>query len=134
MASITCGNCHKTHESVEQVKGCHGLGKPKNVAVTDGYYKLIDDIYKVQYNRNGTHMYAKILVVIDNGDGTYGGRFDYVPGAINSLTGGMRLTQEEAAQFGQLYGICCICGLTLTNEESIELGIGPICRQKQGWG
>lgn len=28
--------------------------------------------------------------------------------------------------------ICCICGITLTNEESIVAGIGPICADKVG--
>lgn len=30
-------------------------------------------------------------------------------------------------------GHCSCCGLELTNPESIELGIGPICREKWGW-
>lgn len=30
-------------------------------------------------------------------------------------------------------GRCSCCGLELTNPESIELGIGPICREKWGW-
>ena len=30
-------------------------------------------------------------------------------------------------------GICSCCGRELTNEESVELGIGPICREKWGW-
>lgn len=34
---------------------------------------------------------------------------------------------------GKETGICCCCGLTLTNELSIELGIGPICRGKWGF-
>jgi hypothetical protein len=30
-------------------------------------------------------------------------------------------------------GSCCVCGRPLTDPESIELGIGPICREKTGW-
>lgn len=33
---------------------------------------------------------------------------------------------------GRETGICCCCGRTLTNKLSIELGIGPICRES--WG
>lgn len=35
--------------------------------------------------------------------------------------------------FGRMLGICGICGSPLTNEESRELGIGPVCREKMGW-
>lgn len=28
-------------------------------------------------------------------------------------------------------GRCCVCGRTLTDPESIELGIGPVCRGEQ---
>ena len=34
--------------------------------------------------------------------------------------------------FGKLTGSCCICGRTLTNEESVIRGIGPICAQRFG--
>lgn len=33
---------------------------------------------------------------------------------------------------GQRTGQCCCCGRELTNEVSIELGIGPICRSRFG--
>ena len=34
---------------------------------------------------------------------------------------------EAVKEIGRLTGICCVCGRTLTNEASIEDGIGPIC-------
>lgn len=36
-------------------------------------------------------------------------------------------------RFGQEIGACGHCGRTLTNAESREIGIGPICRGKMGW-
>lgn len=30
-------------------------------------------------------------------------------------------------------GKCCCCGRLLTEPESIDRGIGPICAQKKGW-
>ena len=30
-------------------------------------------------------------------------------------------------------GKCCCCGRKLTEPESIQTGIGPICRQRKGW-
>lgn len=39
---------------------------------------------------------------------------------------------EAAIRYGRKTGKCACCGRELTNKESIELGIGPICRDK--WG
>jgi len=35
---------------------------------------------------------------------------------------------------GKPTGRCCMCGLTLTNDDSIKRGIGPICMEKVGFG
>jgi hypothetical protein len=37
---------------------------------------------------------------------------------------------EAATLHGKEYGVCSCCGRRLDNRESIELGIGPICRSK----
>jgi hypothetical protein len=39
-----------------------------------------------------------------------------------------------AVAFGKRFGRCSVCARTLTNQESIDLGIGPICRGRMGWG
>lgn len=38
-----------------------------------------------------------------------------------------------AIKYGQRTGNCACCGRLLTNHNSINLGIGPICAQKWGW-
>jgi len=38
--------------------------------------------------------------------------------------------EAAAIRYGRLTGSCACCGRELTNAESIELGIGPICRAK----
>lgn len=129
MAAITCGKCQDTHASVAEVRRCY---EPKEAKLTDGYYKCGDDIYKVQYNRAGTNLYAKLLVIEPSEEGALTGRFDYIPGAIKKLKASMLLSKDEAAKFGQLYGVC-FCGLLLTAEESIERGFGPVCGKKMGW-
>lgn len=46
------------------------------------------------------------------------------------------LNQEKQLPPGysiQHEGLCCKCGLPLTDPESIRLGIGPICRKMLGW-
>ena len=41
---------------------------------------------------------------------------------------------KAAKAYGAKTGECGCCGRELTNGESISLGIGPICRDKFGWG
>ena len=37
---------------------------------------------------------------------------------------------QSAMKYGRLSGRCCSCGRDLTDPESVELGIGPVCREK----
>jgi hypothetical protein len=58
--------------------------------------------------------------------------WDYLGLARNYLPADAKLmTLEEAEAFGKLYGVCCDCGTVLTNPESIERGIGPVCAGKR---
>jgi hypothetical protein len=41
---------------------------------------------------------------------------------------------NAAKAYGMRTGSCSCCGRELTNGLSIDLGIGPICRGKFGWG
>lgn len=85
------------------------------------------DVWKVQMSSND-RLYAKRLNQLT-------GRFEYIQGGIRRIEGGKDprpLTLEEAKKFGKLYGICQRCGATLTDETSIENGIGPICAGKFG--
>lgn len=41
--------------------------------------------------------------------------------------------QESMERYGREIGHCGHCGRTLTNPESIERGIGPVCAGKMGW-
>jgi hypothetical protein len=41
--------------------------------------------------------------------------------------------EKAANAYGMRTGICCICSRTLTAKESVDDGIGPICREKFGW-
>lgn len=136
MPSITCGYCRKTHSSVAQVRNCY-VPEPEPKELLDGFYKMDGDIYKVIHNQSGDKQYAKKLVLEENddlhSDKEYLGKFEYAPGAIKKIKPHMALTEEDAAAFGKLYSICAICSTQLSNEESIERGIGPICAGKLGW-
>jgi hypothetical protein len=41
--------------------------------------------------------------------------------------------KEAMLRYGREIGSCGHCGRTLTNEESRQAGIGPVCRGKLGW-
>lgn len=100
----------------------------------EGIYRKAGSIYKVQIAHHGSGKpYAKRLTetaTIDPKSGKPKWKWVYAPGFVNELRSEHLLTLEEAKEFGKLYGVCCVCGAILTNEESIENGIGPICAQK----
>lgn len=54
-------------------------------------------------------------------------RFEYLGLASRFVRDHRRMTLEQAKEFGAIYGVCCNCGATLTDERSIEAGIGPVC-------
>lgn len=103
------------------------IRKPK--VITEGMYKVGETIYKVVRAVNGSgFLYVKKLV---HKSGSRGSFQRVCEGGMKLLEAeGVRLSEEEAKQFGKLYGFCCCCGRMLTDEESIRLGIGPVCKQK----
>lgn len=44
-----------------------------------------------------------------------------------------RGAEQAASDYGHQIGKCGICSRTLTNPESIERGIGPVCAGNAGW-
>lgn len=106
-----------------------GTGQPLTPVTTDGMYLLNGTIYKIQRAVHGSgHLYAKELVIHEGANAI----FEYAPGVIKKLHAEDKMTLEQAKEFGHLYGVCCKCGATLTDENSIAAGIGPICAGK-GW-
>ena len=95
-----------------------------------GIYRGTQDerIYKMYKAINGDHMLLKVL---EADKFTKKGSFKY-HGAANKRGNQPleRLTLEEAKKFGAVYGVCAMCGRTLTDETSIANGIGPICAGK----
>jgi hypothetical protein len=93
----------------------------------DGMYLKDGVVFKVQYNLAKTGCYAKRLVQDGHGEA----HFDYAGSlAANGLKPEHKMTLEQAKEYGSLYGTCCNCGRTLTDEQSIAAGIGPICASK----
>ncbi len=101
-----------------------GVLTPAEVA--EGWYFVDGTPWKVQHNLQHTGLYAKRLDIVDGK-----GEWTYVSGGLRTVRAtGTRMTLEEAAAFGKLYGICGVCGRELTDEKSIAAGIGPICARR----
>jgi hypothetical protein len=97
-----------------------------------GMYRDGTDVYKVQKSRQSGHLYAKRLTAITGhrlteADEVVTWEFQYAPGAFRVLTAASRMTLDEAKAFGIRYGICCVCGASLKDAESVARGIGPVC-------
>lgn len=104
-----------------------------------GMYRTADGtIYKVQRAVHGSgNMYAKRLTqvepyakIVRGKETTVTHEFEYASGAVRTLTADMRMTLADAIEYGAIYGVCCRCAATLTDETSIERGIGPVCAGK----
>lgn len=89
-----------------------------------GMYQVDGVIYKVQRAVHGSgFLYAKRW-------DEEAQSFEKETGAIRKIRASHRMTLEEAARFGQITGTCGHCGRTLTDEDSIAAGIGPVCAGK----
>lgn len=109
---------------------------PKPAEITEGMYRVSLDngpkmtIYKVQRAVHGSgNLYAKRLMV-DDSVTPADVWFEYAAGVVRRLRPEHKMSLEDAKRFGALYGTCCVCGRTLTDEKSIEAGIGPVCATK----
>lgn len=97
----------------------------KKYTAEEGFYHNALGIFKVVTNQASGHRYAKKLHIQDGK-----ASWEFAKGAVAKLQPNTKLSQEVAAQFGALYGQCICCLRLLDNEESIALGIGPVCRAK----
>lgn len=113
---------------------------PKPVApaveITEGMYQNPEgQIFKVQKAVHGSgHLYAKVLETdTDPVTSVTEAWFSYAAGAIRRLRPEWKMTPEQAAAFGSLYGICCCCSKTLTDENSQHNGFGRKCAANNSW-
>lgn len=94
------------------------------VEITEGFYHIGHRIFRVKMARSG-YLYAQELI---------GTTWTYSPGSMARLkASGEPLDSETAATYGKTFGICALCGRTLTDPVSIERGIGPVCASRAGW-
>lgn len=98
----------------------------------DGFYFNGGSVYKVIVAVHGSgRKYAKRLEEET-------GSWEMAPGAVRTLRPEMKLTLEDALKVAkvvatnpqsQLYGRCFKCGRVLTDEDSIERFMGPVCAE-----
>lgn len=102
----------------------------------DGLYVMDGEVYMVIKAIYGSgRPYAKKLTPMSEPRQLANGKirthaFTKATGAINKIRPEMRMTEEQAAHFGQLYGACVRCGMTLTREESKNRAMGSTCWSK----
>lgn len=100
------------------------VDKPKPfVAPECGLYKVDDAVFRVKQNQLKTRVYAERW----DQDAE---RFIYDRGAIRFLNSSNLMSLEEIEEQGRATGFCMMCGRFLSNPESVERGIGPICAGK----
>jgi hypothetical protein len=105
--------------------------KERKERAEDGMYWMPEvGIFRVQTAPGTDFRMAKRLKVIDLGNGKKKGRFERQDNMVYKLKPEHRMTEEEAVKYGALYGFCIVCGRTLTDEDSIAAGIGPVCAEK----
>ena len=108
-----------------RAKGACVAAKQAKAAVEPGYYTRDGLVYVVVHNKAKTNVYAKRMNLAT-------GRWEYAAGAVQGLV--ERLTVEQAAELGHLHGRCVLCGAELSDPESVERGIGPVCvKRLTGW-
>lgn len=96
-----------------------------NEDVEVGLYRVDGVAYKVKRAVYGSgHLYACPWDEEAQGFG------EKEVGAIRKIRASHRMTLEEAGPYGLAMSACAHCGRPLTDENSIALGLGPICAGK----
>jgi len=101
---------------------------------TPGVFEKAGEIFIVKPNRAKTRLYALKLVETSSDRLTEQGKrvsfdFEYARGAIFDLSEEDRMDIERAKELMIRYGKCIVCGRRLKVAESVERGMGPVCRK-----
>lgn len=98
-------------------------------AVADGVYIVPEGgdkvVYRVQVGKTGFKSFSRLIPPAVMGGK---GKYERVQRGWLICKPEYRATLEEASALGFRWGICIVCGRLLTNEKSVDLGIGPVCR------
>lgn len=133
-------DAEKTDVDVSIIKGLFDTALERGLnkrALLAGVFNGDELVHKIKLTpapetgKNPGAVYVKV-------DGEYAGKimngkfspFKCPDGVGEALVKIAKDPEGEARLYGQRTGVCSACGRELTNEESIKLGIGPICREK----
>lgn len=86
-----------------------------------GMYSRNGTPFRVYPARNGGHLLAQSMI---------DGKWVYMGAASRFVTADMKMSLEEAREYGLQTGVCICCARVLTDPESVERGIGPVCLRK----
>lgn len=128
------GTRHQASAEIDRLKSLPDVARTARQssgapAVEDGRYAVehggVLKFYKV---KNG---YKRVFVEVYASDA----RHALVSSATRAEVLRLIAADPQAAmlKFGQEIGSCGHCGRTLTDQESRDYGVGPICRSKLGW-
>lgn len=94
------------------------------LVTTAGPSPLVFKVYRAVHGSG--RMLAKELVRT----GSDSAVFEYRGLASRFVKADDRMSLDQAKAYGAIYGVCVRCAATLTDEESIAAGIGPVCATK----
>jgi len=87
--------------------------------IEEGSYWTHDgSVARVRKSKSSGRLYGEKL----NGETS---RFEYTKGLIFHLKD--RMSLDDARAWGSRHGLCCVCAKTLTDNKSVDMGIGPVC-------
>ena len=134
----------KAHDVIDYLKSLPKLAKAQDAAqpqqqikVPAGRYALERegriDFFQVDTPEDGRWAGYVFVKQLFGAPGNFRRQPIKVREQRNAILEAIAVDPMAAAQrFGHELGICSQCGSPLTNEESIQLGIGPVCRAKLG--
>lgn len=107
-------------EAANELSNLYFTGDLNRMPVQDakGVYELDGKVYVVVPNKSKTAVYAKVWNQ---------GYLEYAPGIIYRLHPCHKTSLERGREISRAIGACCRCGRTLTDPNSVEAGIGPVC-------
>jgi hypothetical protein len=132
-------------ETKEHITRLHNVLQALNGCIADmvNYHNLLDD-FKFKpapaTGRNAGAIYVTSLTDhSDDGEALYlgkiaNGKFEAVrscpAGIAERIVAAASDPKAAAIAYGKRTGSCCICARELTDPQSVEAGIGPICAEK----
>jgi uncharacterized protein DUF6011 len=127
-------------DAIEYLRNCAFKATPERTGtqVTEpGLYEHGDLVYKVQYNKSKTNLYAMVLDTtmtearrLTEAGTTIKATYTYDKGAIFKISAEHRITGERASELSFVFSNCLVCGRKLTDAQSVARSIGPVCINK----